>query len=160
MAHTFAMSVLAQVRIHVPASPDTVWQSLVTDAGLVRLFGADELVCDWRPAAPIVMRGYVKARRFEDRGQIIAIQPGQRLRFGHWSQLSGLPNSPENYTLITLNLSAGESDEGADGTWLSLSKSLWLGKPAEVEPDTTTELTWIAVLTQLAHDLTPAPTSA
>ena len=143
------MSVLAQVRIHIPAPAAQVWQSLVTDGGLRRLFGADEIVCDWRPAAPITMRGYVRSRRFEDKGQIIAIHEGQRLRFGHWSELSGLANSPENYTLITLNLSPAEDD----GTWLSVSKSLWLGKPAEIEPDTSTELLWMSVLSELAQSV-------
>ncbi len=137
--------VLAQVRAQFPTTPADVWKTLITDGQLRRLFGADDIISDWKPAAPILIRGYVKNAPFEDRGQIIAIADGQRLRFGHWSQLSGLANSPENYRIVTVNLSPADG-----GTTLTLSKSLWLGNAGDVSPEPDTEALWTSVLADLA----------
>ena len=42
----------------------------------------------------------------EDKGVILQLKPGRTLQYSHFSPLSGLPDKPENYHTITIELSA------------------------------------------------------
>jgi hypothetical protein len=72
-----------------------VWRALVTPETINRyMFGAT-VVSDWREGSPIVWRGEWKGKPYEDKGEIVRIEPGRMLRYTHWSPLSGLPDLPE-----------------------------------------------------------------
>ena len=99
----------ATASIDIQATPERVWQAL-TDPALVReyLYGA-EIVSDWQAGSPIAFKGEWKGKPYEDRGTILAIEPGKRLKVTHFSPLSGLPDVPENYHVVTYAIS-GEGD--------------------------------------------------
>ena len=67
----------------------------------------DYLLGDWEFTATSKQygkfRGLWSAVRL-DKGQILDIEPGKRLRYSHYSPLAGVPDKPENYHHVTIEL--------------------------------------------------------
>jgi uncharacterized protein YndB with AHSA1/START domain len=100
----------ATTTIHAPASK--VWAAL-TKPSLIKqyLFGTD-VISDWRVGSPITYEGEWEGKPFEDKGEILKIEPEKLLMSTHWSPLSGVPDRPENYHTVTYTLSErGDSTE-------------------------------------------------
>jgi uncharacterized protein YndB with AHSA1/START domain len=67
------------------------------------MFGAT-VVSDWKVGSPIVWKGEWQGKKYEDKGVILEMQPQKRLRYSHFSPLSGLPEKPENFHHVTIEL--------------------------------------------------------
>jgi len=92
---------VATAKIDIQASPARVWDALVNpELVKVYLYGA-QIVSNWKVGSPIVYRGEWKGKPYEDKGLILAIEPGKLLKVTHYSPLSGLPDVPENYHVVT-----------------------------------------------------------
>lgn len=89
----------ASITIHAPAS--RVWEAL-TKPELIKqyLFGSD-VVTDWQVGSPIYYRGEWQGRSYEDKGTVLEVEPRKRLVTTHWSPLSGVPDTPDNYHTVT-----------------------------------------------------------
>jgi uncharacterized protein YndB with AHSA1/START domain len=108
---------VATSTVTIDAPPPRVWK-VVTDPAAVKefMFGT-ELLTDWTVGAPIVWRGEWEGRAYEDKGEILEFEPGQRLVHTHFSPLGGQVDAPENYHTLTWTL---EDDAGK--TRLTLSQ--------------------------------------
>ena len=69
--------------------------------------------------SPIAWKGEWKGKPFEDKGRILELRPEERLRYSHFSPLSGAPDKPENYHQVTIDLS---KQEDRDEVRLDLSQ--------------------------------------
>ena len=58
----------------------------------------------WRPGSDITWQGEWEGKRYRDKGKITALQRERRLQYTHFSPLSGLPDRPENYHTVTIEL--------------------------------------------------------
>ena len=93
----------ARTTIHAPASK--VWDA-ITKPELIKQYLFDtDVISDWKVGSPITYQGEWQGKSFEDKGKIIEFEPGKRLRSTHWSPLSGVPDTPENYHTVTYELS-------------------------------------------------------
>ena len=72
---------------------------------------------DWQPGSPIIWKGVYEGKEYEDKGEILAVEPGRLLKVTHYSPLSGQPDTPENYHTLTYEL-----EESGTTTRLSLSQ--------------------------------------
>jgi uncharacterized protein YndB with AHSA1/START domain len=93
----------ATATIDAPASK--VWKAL-TDPALIKqyFFGVD-VVSDWKVGSSIIYKGEWEGKAFEDKGRILQVEPEKLLVSTHWSPLSGVPDSPENYHTVSYELS-------------------------------------------------------
>jgi uncharacterized protein YndB with AHSA1/START domain len=93
----------ASTTINAPASK--VWEAL-TKPQLIKqyMFGSD-VVTDWKVGSPIIYKGEWQGKPYEDKGMVLQVEPGKKLVSTHWSPLSGVPDSPENYHTLTYALS-------------------------------------------------------
>ena len=98
----------AKTTIHAPVSK--VWDA-ITKPELIKqyLFGTD-VISDWKVGGPIIYKGEWKGKPFEDKGKILEIERERTLVTTHWSPLSGVPDSPENYHTVTYTLSEEDDD--------------------------------------------------
>jgi uncharacterized protein YndB with AHSA1/START domain len=94
----------AQVSTEVKASVETVWKALTTAEVLGAAFFGSEVKTSWRVGSPILFLGDWKGKKFQDKGEIKVVAPLERLRFTHWSPLSGTPDAPESYHIVTFDL--------------------------------------------------------
>jgi len=108
---------VATAETEISESPKRVWAVLTDPAEIKKfMFGAD-VHTDWQQGSPITWQGVYEGKEYEDKGEILEIDPGRLLKVTHYSPLSGQPDTPENYHTLTYELS-----ERGDGTHLSLSQ--------------------------------------
>jgi uncharacterized protein YndB with AHSA1/START domain len=93
----------ATTTINAPASK--VWDAL-TNPELIKqyLFGT-EVTTNWKVGSPITYKGEWEGKAYEDKGKILKFDPEKSLVSTHWSPLSGVPDTPENYHTVTYQLS-------------------------------------------------------
>jgi uncharacterized protein YndB with AHSA1/START domain len=96
---------VAHATTAIKAPVDTVWDALVNPAMIKQYFFGTEVVSEWKEGSPIQWKGEWQGKRYQDKGVILHLQPARRLQFTHFSPLSGLPDSPENYHTVTIELS-------------------------------------------------------
>jgi len=101
---------IAKASIAINASRQAVWQALMSpDAIKEYMFGA-RVDSDWREGSPISWKGEWQGKSCEDKGTILQVRPERRLQYSHYSPLSGLPDTPEHYHTVTIEL-AGNGTE-------------------------------------------------
>jgi uncharacterized protein YndB with AHSA1/START domain len=97
-------SLVATSSTTINASPKKTWDALVTPEAIKQyMFGAT-VVSDWNEGSPIVWKGEWQGKRYEDKGVILRLDRERQLRYTLFSPLSGLPDNPENYHTVTIDL--------------------------------------------------------
>jgi len=95
---------IARASVTVKASPARVWAALTTPAIIKKYFFGSDIVTDWSVGSPIFYRGEWQGRAYEDKGKILKFEPEKLLVTTHWSPLSGVPDSPDNYHTVSYTL--------------------------------------------------------
>jgi uncharacterized protein YndB with AHSA1/START domain len=90
--------------IHINASPATVWDAL-TNPDVIRkwLFGTN-VISDWKVGTPILFTGTWQGTEYKDKGTILKLEKEKLFEYNYWSGFSGLPDTIENYSVITFEL--------------------------------------------------------
>ncbi len=120
---------VVQVSKTIDAPAEAVWRALTTPAKLKTYFMGAEVESDWQIGHPIRFRGEYEGKAYEDHGEIRSFEPNRRLAFSHFSPLSGAEDAPENYNLITIDL----SPQGGQ-TAVTLSQSKLTGGSGPSDP--------------------------
>jgi len=95
---------IAKAETTINASADKVWNAL-TDPGMIKkyMFGTT-VISDWKEGSKIIWKGEWEGRTYEDKGKILLFEPKKSLQYSHFSPLTGLSDSPENYHIVTIDL--------------------------------------------------------
>ena len=101
----------------INAPPATIWNALTNPAVIKQYMFGTNVTSDWKEGSPIVWKGEWQGKSYEDKGVIRRMQPNRLLEYTHFSPLAGLPDKPENYHTVTIEL----ADEPG-GTQVSLSQ--------------------------------------
>jgi uncharacterized protein YndB with AHSA1/START domain len=109
---------VAVAETEINASPGRVWSALTDPAQIEEYMFGSRVTTDWKQGSPIVWKGEYEGRKYEDRGQILEIEPQRRLKMTHFSPLSGREDAPENYHTLVFELEKA----GREKTHLSLSQ--------------------------------------
>jgi uncharacterized protein YndB with AHSA1/START domain len=108
---------VATAEVQIDARSARVWAALV-DPKLIKKYMFDtDVVTDWQQGSPIVWRGVYEGKSYEDKGEILEIDPERLLRVTHFSPLSGKDDVPANYHTLTY-----EIEQSGDRTRVSLSQ--------------------------------------
>jgi len=118
-------TLVASASITIDAPKDKVWDALVDPKAIKQYMFGTNVTSDFREGGPITWKGEWQGREYEDKGTVLQAKPGEVLQYTHFSPLAGLPDKPENYHTVTINLSP---DGG--GTRVSLSQD---NNPTEEE---------------------------
>ena len=95
---------IAKASTDIEAAKNEVWQALVDPAAIQQYLFGTTVTSEWREGAPIQWKGEWQGKVYEDKGVILTLDRGKRLRYSHFSPLSGLPDRPENYHTVTIDL--------------------------------------------------------
>lgn len=141
-----AYNPLVRVTEVVKTELSNVWQVLTQRTGV--MFMGAEVETDWREGHPITFKGEWKGKNYEDKGVVQTFEPERKVAFTHFSALSGKPDVPKNYNLVTVEL-----EPTADGTMVTLTQSI---HPDAERPDAGTvaefEKNWRAMLGKLKSE--------
>jgi len=108
---------IAQASVDIAASRNKVWDALVNPETIKKYMFGTNVVTDWREGSPITWKSEWQGKPFQDKGEIRRITPLQSIQYTHFSPMSGLPDEPENYHTVSIEL----SEEG-DSTRVLLSQ--------------------------------------
>ena len=108
---------VATAETEIDASPDRVWEALTDPEQIKEYMFGSEVVTDWTKGSPIVWKGEYEGKKYEDKGEIVEIEPAERLKVTHFSPLSGQDDVPANYHTLLYELK-----EHGGATRVSLSQ--------------------------------------
>jgi uncharacterized protein YndB with AHSA1/START domain len=95
---------VAKASTVIDAAKEEVWEAL-TDPELIRryMFGTT-VSTDWGVGSPITWAGEWEGKSYEDKGTVREVRPPQILEYSHFSPLSGMPDLPENYHTVRIEV--------------------------------------------------------
>jgi len=96
---------IANASTTIIAPSAELWQALVTPAAIKEYMFGTTVTSDWVVGSPIVWKGEWQGRAYEDKGIILQVVPERVLEYSHFSPLAGVPDVPENYHIVTVELS-------------------------------------------------------
>jgi uncharacterized protein YndB with AHSA1/START domain len=99
---------IAKTSLTINAPRKKVWDALVNPEAIKKYMFGTNVGSDWKEGSPIVWIGEWQGKPYEDKGVILKLEPLQTLKYSHFSPLSGLPDKPENYHTVTVELSDDE----------------------------------------------------
>ncbi|HEY0669049.1 MAG TPA: SRPBCC family protein [Sphingobacteriaceae bacterium] len=89
--------------ISAPASK--VWKALTNTEMIRQYFFGTEARSDWKEGSTITYSGTWEDKPYEDKGIILKLIPEKLMTINYWSNRSGKPDLPENYSPYTYELS-------------------------------------------------------
>jgi uncharacterized protein YndB with AHSA1/START domain len=108
---------VARATTTITAGPDAVWTALIEPDAVKQYMFGTTVESEWSEGSTIVWKGEWQGRPYEDKGTILRLEPGSLLQYSHFSPLSGLPDEPQHYHTVTIELSPD-----ASGTRVSLTQ--------------------------------------
>ena len=90
----------------IKASTSKVWEALTTPAWIKQYFFGTEAISDWKVGSPIFFTGTWEGKEYKDKGTILKFEKEKVFQYNYWSSFSTLPDLPENYSVLTFELSA------------------------------------------------------
>jgi uncharacterized protein YndB with AHSA1/START domain len=109
---------IAKATVRINGSATMVWNALTEPALIEKYMMGSKVISDWKEGSSITWKGEWKGKPYEDKGTILQLKPGTLLSYSHYSPLSGLPDTPENYHTVTIELA-----EAGESTSVSLSQN-------------------------------------
>ena len=100
----------AQVSINIHASISNVWEALTNPEIIKKYFFGTNTITDWKVGRPIKFKGEWEGETYEDKGTILEIQKNKLIKYDYWSSMSGIEDKPENYVIVTYQLSGGDEN--------------------------------------------------
>jgi uncharacterized protein YndB with AHSA1/START domain len=141
--NTFMKSnIKGRATISIDATAAKVWEALTTPSIIKKYFFGTDAISDWQPGSPLIFKGEWEGKKYEDKGTILNVIPNALFKYTYWSSMSGIEDKPENYVIITYELS-----ENNGKTLLTITQE---NIPDEKMKDHS-EQNWKKVLTDLKN---------
>lgn len=114
---TVNKGLVAKASTTIDASIDRVWEALVNPEKIKQYMFGTDVVSEWKEGSPIKWKGEWQGTKYEDKGVILKLKPPRLIQYSHYSPLSGLQDTQENYHTVTIELS-----KDGTRTFVSLSQ--------------------------------------
>jgi uncharacterized protein YndB with AHSA1/START domain len=102
-------NITGRASININASASKVWEALITPSIIKKYFFDTNAISDWKVGSPLIFRGEWEGKTYEDKGVILDKIPQKLFRYSYWSSMSGIEDKPENYVIVTYELSGNSS---------------------------------------------------
>jgi len=100
---------VAKQAVVINAPSRKVWDALVNpEIARQYMFGTNA-IADWKKSSSIALKEEVKGKTYSDKGALLEVEPERLIKYSFYSPLSGLPDVPENYKTVTVELSDAET---------------------------------------------------
>ena len=94
------------VNINAPTSQ--VWHILTTPELMKKWMISDgveiNISTNWKVGNPLVIRGNMNGKNFENNGTVFQFEPEKTLQYSHLSSLSRLPDQLKSYSMVEFRL--------------------------------------------------------
>lgn len=104
MAQTFSN----KLSVTINAALHDVWHAL-TDPDLIgKYFFNVRVEGDWKEGNTIVYHGEWQGKKFQSKAKVLQLRDLKLLKYSYWSDMSGSEDLPENYHVITYELTPSD----------------------------------------------------
>lgn len=128
---------VATAETDIDATRSEVWRALTDPDEIQKYMFGSKVETDWKPGSRITWKGEYEGQKYEDRGEILEVEPERRLKLTHFSPLGGEEDAPENYhtliyeleerdgkTRVSLSQDNNKSEEAAEHSRANWAKML------------------------------------
>jgi uncharacterized protein YndB with AHSA1/START domain len=124
-------AVAQSIRIRAPIGK--VWEALVDPHKIAQWLNGAQIETTWKPGSAITFSGSLEGMTYRDKGTVVQLEPEALMQYTHWSKWSRLPDTPENYSIVTMTVApmqggtllAVRHENLATDEMYRHSKSLW-----------------------------------
>ncbi len=99
--------------LRIKSAPNDIWDALTLPEKMKQWMGEPEMdleiLTSWKEGTPFILRGFHHIR-FENTGTVLKYKPLTLLSYNYLSSISRLPEIPENYCVLTFELTPVESE--------------------------------------------------
>ena len=95
---------VAKVSTVIDAPKEEVWEALTNPDSISQYMFGTKVATDWMAGSPITWEGEWDGRPYRDKGMVREVRPPQVLEYSHFSPLSGVPDLPENYHTVRIEI--------------------------------------------------------
>jgi uncharacterized protein YndB with AHSA1/START domain len=99
---------IAKAQTTINVTSDKVWNALVDPEIIKKYMFGTTVISDWKEGSKIIWKGEWEGKSYEDKGKILRLEPNKELQYSHFSPLSGLDDKPENYHIVTIELTEND----------------------------------------------------
>jgi uncharacterized protein YndB with AHSA1/START domain len=93
--------------INIDATAAQVWKALTTPSLIKKYLIGTNVTSDWKQGSAITYTGEYQGKKYHDGGVIKKIEPQKILQSTYLSSMSGKEDKPENYNLVTYEITSG-----------------------------------------------------
>jgi uncharacterized protein YndB with AHSA1/START domain len=93
----------AEATVEIDAPRSEVWRSLTDPEKIKEYYLGAEVQTDWQVGSPITFKGEWDGR-YEDKGEILEVEPERKITYSDWSAMGGKPDTPESYHVVDIKL--------------------------------------------------------
>ncbi len=126
--------------ILIHAKPEEVWDALINPAKIKQYLFGTNTSGKWKPGNEIRFEGEFDGQEYSDKGLVQKVDPYNALSYTYWTGFSGLPDSPENYSLVEYQLQQTQK-----GTMLTWSQKGFVSEEGRAHSETAVK----SILTQI-----------
>jgi uncharacterized protein YndB with AHSA1/START domain len=92
--------------VEIFKSTNDVWRALTEPDQIIQWMGGARVESKWEIGSDITFTGKMPNfnKAYRDRGTVLAMEREKFLQYSHWSEMSRLPDIPQNRTIITFIL--------------------------------------------------------
>ena len=113
--------------VDIDAAPDEVWHALTDPDLIARYMMGSQVDSSWEVGSPITWQGEWQGKAYQDKGEVLAVEPPRLLKVTHFSPLSGAEDKPENYHTVTYELSGDDGHTHLELTQVPGEGAEWDG---------------------------------
>ena len=101
---------IAKAAININAPLSKVWDALINPKLIKKYMFGTDVISDWKEGSKIIWQGEWQGKTYVDNGVILRMIPEKLIQYSHFSPLSGLPDNPDNYHRVTIELLHEKTD--------------------------------------------------
>jgi len=96
---------IAEASVSINAGKSKVWKAIITPQLIKKYLMGTNVTSDWKEGSAISYQGEYNGKTYHDKGVIKQIEPEKLFQSTYWSSMGGKEDKPENYNLVTYELS-------------------------------------------------------
>ena len=101
-------NIALKTKIDINAPAAQVWDALTNPVIIKQYFFGTDLKTEWKVGSPVIWSGAWDGKTYEDKGKVLAVEPGKYVKYSYWSSMGGTEDKPENYQNVSYALSESE----------------------------------------------------
>jgi uncharacterized protein YndB with AHSA1/START domain len=99
-----ATTLEVNVSINIKAAKEKIWETITTPELIQQFLFGTTVHTTWKENQPITFEGVWQGKQYKDKGIVLEVVENKTLKHSFWSSLAGKEDKPENYVMVTYEI--------------------------------------------------------